>query len=88
LREIVTDDETGLVVPVDDERALAAALIRLTGDAELRQRLGRAAADRAQSLFDWRERTARYLDAAYSDPGTSLAGRRRVSPSAPAATRA
>jgi glycosyltransferase involved in cell wall biosynthesis len=88
LREIVTDDETGLVVPVDDERALAAALSRLTSDAELRQRLGRAAADRAQSLFDWRERTARYLDAAYSDAGTSLAGGRRVSPSAPAATRA
>ena len=88
LREIVTDDETGLVVPVDDERALAAALTRVTSDAELRQRLGRAAADRAQSRFDWRERTARYLDAAYSDAGTSLAGGRRVSPSAPAATRA
>ncbi len=88
LREIVTDGETGLVVPVDDERALAAALSRLTSDAELRQRLGRAAADRAKSLFDWRQRTARYLDVAYSDAGTPLAAGERVSPSAPAATRA
>jgi len=88
LREIVTDDETGLVVPVDDERALTAALIRLTSDAELRQRLGRAAADRAQSLFDWRERTARYLDTAYSDAATPLGAGDRVSPSAPAASRA
>jgi glycosyltransferase involved in cell wall biosynthesis len=88
LREIVTDEETGLIVPVDDERALAAAMIRLMSDAGLRQRLGCAAAERAKSLFDWRERTARYLDVAYAEAGTRRSAGERVSPSAPAATRA
>jgi glycosyltransferase involved in cell wall biosynthesis len=87
LREIVIDDESGLVVPVDDARALAAALIRLTSDGELRRRLGAAGAERAR-LFDWRERTARYLDLAYADAGAVLPAGDRLTPSVPAADRA
>jgi glycosyltransferase involved in cell wall biosynthesis len=41
--EIVCDGETGLVVAPDDPPALAAALIRLLRDAELRARLAHAA---------------------------------------------
>ncbi|MHB8648375.1 MAG: glycosyltransferase family 4 protein [Thermomicrobiales bacterium] len=41
--EIVRDGETGLVVKPDDPAALAAALVRLLGDATLRLRLARAA---------------------------------------------
>jgi glycosyltransferase involved in cell wall biosynthesis len=88
LREIVTHEESGLVVPVDDERALAAALTRLTSDAELRQRLGRAAADRAKSLFDWKDWASTYVDAAYAKSGPTSGARRLVTPSEPAAARA
>lgn len=42
------DGVTGLAVPPSDERALAAALSRLLDDAALRERLGAAAARRAE----------------------------------------
>jgi len=41
--EIIKDGETGLIVPVDDVEALAAALERLIDDKSLRDRLGSAA---------------------------------------------
>jgi glycosyltransferase involved in cell wall biosynthesis len=47
LRDIIVDGETGLVVPAEDKRALAAAMQRLVGDEELRARLGKAAQRRA-----------------------------------------
>ena len=40
LPEAVDDGETGYLVPPRDERALADAVVRLLGDAELRHRLG------------------------------------------------
>ncbi len=49
--EIVQDGVTGLLVPVDDPVALAAALDRLIADAALREQLGRAGAARASELF-------------------------------------
>ena len=46
LREVVCDDtgrgDTGLLVPVGDDAAVAAALARLAADAPLRRRLGEA----------------------------------------------
>ena len=42
-RDVVTDDETGLVVPVRDASALAGALRRVLGDSALRGRLRAAA---------------------------------------------
>jgi glycosyltransferase involved in cell wall biosynthesis len=44
--ELVQDGVTGLVVPVNDARALAAALHRLASDEALRRRLGAAARER------------------------------------------
>jgi glycosyltransferase involved in cell wall biosynthesis len=51
LAEAVVDGETGLVVPPSNPAALRAALERLLGDAELRDRLGAAGRDRARELF-------------------------------------
>ena len=47
----VVDDRTGLVVPVDDPVALAAALRRLCLDPALRRRLGVEARQRAVRDF-------------------------------------
>ena len=43
--------DTGLLVPVDDVEALAAAADRMVGDEHLRRRLGKAAKDRVASRF-------------------------------------
>lgn len=48
-REAVIDGETGLLVPARDPAALATALRRLAGDADLRRRLGAAARRDAES---------------------------------------
>ena len=62
LAEIVEHERSGLTVPVDDPAALAAALERIAGDAALRARLGRAAAESAPRRYDWRAWSSRYLD--------------------------
>jgi glycosyltransferase involved in cell wall biosynthesis len=49
--EVVVDGESGLLVPVGDEAGLAAALLRLAKDPELRARLGAAARERAATVF-------------------------------------
>jgi glycosyltransferase involved in cell wall biosynthesis len=51
------DGETGLIVPAGDVDALAQALLRALGDADLRARLGAAGRRRALDNFTWR-RTA------------------------------
>lgn len=48
--EIIMDGENGLLVPVEDPTALANAIDRLLGDTELRDRLGRAARERAREF--------------------------------------
>lgn len=50
--EVVTDDETGLLVPPEDPEALAAAIVRLLENEELRSRLGRGARVRFETVFD------------------------------------
>jgi glycosyltransferase involved in cell wall biosynthesis len=49
-RELVKDGESGLVVPVNDVRALAAALRRLADDEALCRRLGDAARQRVKEF--------------------------------------
>jgi glycosyltransferase involved in cell wall biosynthesis len=53
LLELVSDGETGLLVPPRDAAALRAAVERLLRDPELRERLGRAARARARERFGW-----------------------------------
>lgn len=61
-REEVVDGETGLLVPVRDPAALAEALQRLAGDAELRARMGAAGLARARALYDERLVLDRQID--------------------------
>ena len=42
-REIVIDDQTGLLVPIEDPQALARAIAKLTTSPELRARYAEAA---------------------------------------------
>lgn len=49
--EAVVDGETGLLVPVNDSAAIAAALMELLGDPARRRALGAAANARARSRF-------------------------------------
>ena len=53
LRDVVSDGETGVLVPPGDAGALRAALERLLGDRELRRRLGAAARERVRERFAW-----------------------------------
>jgi glycosyltransferase involved in cell wall biosynthesis len=53
LLELVSDGETGLLVPPRDARALREAVERLLGDPALRERLGRAARARARERYAW-----------------------------------
>ena len=53
-REAVVDGQTGLLVPPRDPGRLAAAILKLLGDSDLRLRLGLAARERGIQLFDER----------------------------------
>ncbi len=52
LADAIADGETGVLVPVRDAAALAAALERLLADDALRLAMGRAARERALRLFE------------------------------------
>jgi len=49
--DAILDGETGLLVPVKDPPAMAAAVVRVLTDQGLRKRLGQAARDRALRNF-------------------------------------
>jgi glycosyltransferase involved in cell wall biosynthesis len=51
--DVIVDEETGLLVPEKDERALADAIVRLLDDPELARRLGDAGREFALKHFDW-----------------------------------
>jgi D-inositol-3-phosphate glycosyltransferase len=62
LLELVADGETGLLVPPRDAPALRGAVERLLADADLRERLGRAARARARERFGWEPVIERTLE--------------------------
>jgi len=64
--EIVVDDDTGLLVPVGDSRALANAITRLLQEPDLAARVARAAAIRAEKEFSV-ERYQRRLSGIYAE---------------------
>jgi glycosyltransferase involved in cell wall biosynthesis len=63
LPEVVADEESGLLVPPNDPGAIAAALARLAGDADLWRRLSTAARRRVEERFTWELTAARCLEA-------------------------
>jgi glycosyltransferase involved in cell wall biosynthesis len=60
--DMITHNHDGLLVKQYDETGLGAAVEFLAGDVEARQRLGRAARQRAVQAFDYRRTTGRLLD--------------------------
>lgn len=61
-REEIVDGKTGLLVPIADPAALAAALGRLADDPVLRQRMGEAGLVRARDLYDEAKVVARQIE--------------------------
>ncbi len=61
-RDLLEDGATGLLSPVGDDAALAAALLRLLASRELRARLG-ANAQREVERYDWPRLGQRYVEA-------------------------
>jgi glycosyltransferase involved in cell wall biosynthesis len=74
--EVVGD--AGLLVPVDDPAAVAAALGRLASDPALRQSAGAAARNRVEARFSWaavaRDYSAIYREAAAKGDGGGASG--------------
>jgi glycosyltransferase involved in cell wall biosynthesis len=62
-REVLEHERTALLVPAGDAAALAAAMRRLGGDAELRARLGTAARERFTEVASERIVASRFLAA-------------------------
>jgi glycosyltransferase involved in cell wall biosynthesis len=60
--EIVVENVSGLLVEADNPRALAAALVKLVQNPELREAFGRQGRVRAEKSFTWRIIADRYLD--------------------------
>ncbi len=77
LPDAVEDGVTGLLVPPGDARSLRAAIERLLSDRELRQRLGAAARDRAQTFSQAEE--SQLLVTAYRDAMRPVDGQDRRS---------
>lgn len=60
--DLVAEGETGFLVPPEDADALAAALRKLTDDADLRAVLGARGRARVEAEFTWRAAATAYLD--------------------------
>jgi glycosyltransferase involved in cell wall biosynthesis len=60
--EVVKDREHGLLVPVDDDRALAAAIETIARDLALRSALGEAGHRRVRDHFSFERMTRKYED--------------------------
>ncbi|HEX9723549.1 MAG TPA: glycosyltransferase family 4 protein [Vicinamibacteria bacterium] len=69
--EVVTDGETGLLVPVEDVDALIEAMDRVLGDDAFAKRLGDAARRDATSRFSW-EAIGRKLASCYLEMRPNL----------------
>ncbi len=60
-RDLIVNDESGLLVPPEDPKSLAAALRRLVASSALRRRLGRAARRRCVEHFSTQQEAERYM---------------------------
>jgi glycosyltransferase involved in cell wall biosynthesis len=66
--DMIEDGHDGLLVPQQDESAIAAAARGVARDPALRARLGAAARQRAVAEFDYRQKAARLLDEIAAGP--------------------
>jgi phosphatidylinositol alpha-mannosyltransferase len=73
-RDVLRDGREGLLVPPKDAEALASALLRLIGDAELRCQLGQAGLERAVD-YSWSVVASRVL-AVYEETRAAFVPRR------------
>ena len=60
--EVVIDGETGILVPPQDPKALATAILQLLEDAQMRNRLGAAARRSVKDRFSLSESVDRLLE--------------------------
>jgi glycosyltransferase involved in cell wall biosynthesis len=60
--ELVSHDETGLLVPVEDASALSEAMARLTKDSSLRRRIGNAGRELILARYSWKMIAKEYLE--------------------------
>jgi glycosyltransferase involved in cell wall biosynthesis len=60
--ELVTDGDSGILIPTDDETALMSALERLVADEVLRKRIGMSARQRIARHFSVDEMVNKYSD--------------------------
>jgi glycosyltransferase involved in cell wall biosynthesis len=58
--ELVVDDQTGLLVPIESPQALAEAIGRLLADPASAKALGAAGRERVAAHFSWEQMVARY----------------------------
>lgn len=61
--EVMADGETGFIVPKGDVAAITDKLAVLAGDAEMRQRMGKAARQRVLDRYDWQDNLRTLADA-------------------------
>ncbi|AKT42549.1 glycosyltransferase [Chondromyces crocatus] len=83
--EVVTDDVHGLVVPVDDPRALAEAIGRLAEDPQVGKAMGQRGKRRVEEDFSFSKMARKYEDLylrVLESPRIGLAGRRATGSSA------
>jgi glycosyltransferase involved in cell wall biosynthesis len=59
-RQLVDHEQHGLLAPVGDEGAIAAAILRLLDDAELRARMGESARTRIVDNYSTEKVAGRY----------------------------
>jgi glycosyltransferase involved in cell wall biosynthesis len=62
-RDIVANGVNGILVPANDPDALRAAMVRVKGSPELRDRLGRAARDTIKTTLSFEQHMLRYATA-------------------------
>jgi len=58
--EVIKDDESGIVIPVGDQKALENAMIKLIKDRDLRKKLGEGAREAIKKLPTKEETLALY----------------------------